>query len=64
MLPVIIPGCRGSDKVDTDKVLEIPVPHPFEGATVIVPEAIPTEAVTELVVPPEVCDHPVGKLHT
>ena len=62
-MPVILPGCTGTDKVDTAKVCEIPLPHPFEGVTVIMPDPLPTYAVTELVVPPEVWDHPVGKLH-
>ena len=49
----MLPGCKGTDNVDTAKVCEIPLPHPFEGVTVIVPEPIPTKEVTELVVPPD-----------
>ena len=54
MLPDMLPDCNGTVKVDTARVCEIPVPQPFDGVTVIVPEPMPTEAVTELVVFPDI----------
>ena len=54
MLPVILPGCKGTVTVDTAIVCDIPLPQPFEGVTVMVPDPLPTETVIELVVPPDV----------
>ena len=50
----MVPGFKGIASSITEILREGPIPHPFEGVTVINPDPLPTEAVTEFVVPPDV----------
>lgn len=53
----------GNELTVVAKVREVPLPHPFDGVTWIVPEVPFVVTVTELVVPPPVCVQPEGKVH-
>lgn len=58
--PGVVPVIVGVIIGVTAKVCAVPVPHVFEGVTVIVPEFPLVVTVTELLVPPAVCDQPDG----
>ena len=61
VLPVIAPGCGGTDETDTVVVLAAPVPQVLLAATEIVPPVEPTVAVMVFVV--ELPDQPDGNDH-
>ena len=62
LLPVMGEGCVGVVIGVTESSVGVPAPQLLEGVTFTLPDAEPTVTVIELVVPPAVCVHPVGRV--
>jgi hypothetical protein len=62
LLPVIVPGCEGSELTVTANVLAVPLPHVFDGVTETFPALAPTVTLIEFVPWPAVIDQPDGRV--
>lgn len=58
--PGVVPVIVGAGATVVVNVRAVPEPQLVDGVTLIFPELAPTVTVTELVVPPAVCDQPAG----